>query len=249
MRHYIFLVFFILNCPFFISKVNAQDVENEESEEAWEDINYPVKFSGAQPNIVDFVHAFLDIEGVCEGFQAIREAMEEYDKGKKVSRGVLTVDKKNGYLSHTVDWGAEDEDDPTPHVSTVEACYWNCKDGKHKLIAVNLNSKYGDSYVCTEVTGLSLLLYNNQTRTMVWKYLRDFGADFEVGELFWPVLSEDEVNNNHTDEVFKYYPVYFLPQAGKDIKVDIMDYKIPESQHRACTLVWNGQKFDKKFNK
>ena len=220
MKRFLFLpimaVMFCINTNLF-----AQN--KEEGDDYMEEINYPVKFSGAQPNIVDFVNAFLNIEGVCEGFQAIREAMEQYNKGQKVARGVLTVDKKNGYLSHTVDWGAEDEEDPTPHVSTVEACYWNCKDGKHKLFAVNLNSKYGNSYICTEVTGVSFQLYNNQTRTMVWKSPCDFGIDVEYGEDSWPV--------------------FFLPQTGKDIKVEMMNNEAPTAPRRTFTFSWNGQGF------
>jgi hypothetical protein len=58
---------------------------------------------------------------------------------------------------------------------------------------------------------------------MVWKSPCDFGIDVEYGEDSWPV--------------------FFLPQTGKDIKVEMMNNEAPTAPRRTFTFSWNGQGF------
>ena len=205
----------------------------------------PVKFSGQQPNILDFVHAYLSIEGMGEGYGDFREAIEAYDKGRKPEHGELIVDIQNGYVGYTVDWNKIDPE--TDLISTNEMCYWNCKDGRHKIFASNLKCRDSKRYIDTEVTGISYLCYDSETKTMEWNSADQLGALLLPDDMAWPV--QDYENSNLGSEYYRYMPVYSLPRVGKSIKVDIGDSSIPASKHRTCELVWNGEGFTKKFSK
>lgn len=203
-----------------------------------------VKFSGAQPSILDFARAYLSIEDMGEGYGSLREALERYDKGQKPEYGELIVDTKNGYINYTVDWSKVDAE--STEISTNEMCYWNCKDGRHKIFASNLKGMTDGKYYETEVTGLNFLGYDSQTKSMEWYSQDQLGALILPEEMCWPV--QDPENSKLGDDYFKYAPVFSLPRTGKNIEVDIHDTSIPASKHRTCTLVWNGEGFTKKFN-
>lgn len=204
-----------------------------------------VNFSGTQPTILDFAHALLSFEGMGEGYGNFREAIEAYDKGKKPENGELVVDKQNGYINYTAKWS---EDDPgLTHVTTNEMCYWNCKDGQHKIIASNIKVKQGNRYIDTEVTGITYLCYDSETKTMEWNSADQLGALVLPEDLCWPV--QDYENSQLGNDYFRYMPTYTLPRVGKNIKVEIADTSIPASKHRTCELVWDGTAFQKKFSK
>ena len=204
-----------------------------------------VNFSGAQPTILDFAHALLSFEDMGEGYGNFREAIEAYDKGKKPENGELTIDKQNGYINYTAKWS---EDDPSlTHVTINEMCYWNCKDGRHKIIASNIMVKQDNRYVDTEVTGVSYLCYDSETKTMEWNSADQLGALVLPEDLCWP--AQDPENSQLGEDYFRYMPKHTLPRVGKNIKVDVADPSIPASKRRTCELVWNGNGFDKKFSK
>ena len=76
--------------------------------------------------------------------------------------------------------------------SVIDMCYWNCADGKHKIIAENVVSMIDGKYVNGQYSGIQFYIYDNATRR-VWS------ADEEI--------------------LGAYVAVYSLPQQGKDINV------------------------------
>lgn len=204
-----------------------------------------VNFSGEQPTILDFAHALLSIEDMGEGYYNFREAIEAYDKGKKPEFGELTIDKQNGYINYTIDWSKNDPG--SDEASTNEICYWNCKDGRHKIIASNIKGKQGNRYYDTEVTGVNYLCYDSETKTMEWNSADQLGALILPEDLCWP--PQDNENSNLGNDYFRYMPIHTLPRVGKNIKVEVADPSIPASKRRTCELIWNGNGFDKKFSK
>ncbi len=208
---------------------------------------YPVKFSGKQPNILDFANAMISNEDFTgEGIGAFLNAIDDYQKGKKPEYGEIIVDKANGYINYTIDWSKYGHD--TPEISIDEMCYWNCKDGRHKIIALNFKLREATRYVDTECTGCMFLCYDNETRTMEWNSADQLGALVTAPLMCWPPQDPDNYNLNGED-YWRYSPVYELPRYGKNIKLQIADSTIPASKHRNCELVWNGNGFDKKFDR
>ena len=208
---------------------------------------YPVKFSGKQPNILDFANAMISNEDFTgEGIGAFLNAIDDYQKGKKPEYGEIIVDKANGFINYTIDWSKYGHD--TPEISIDEMCYWNCKDGRHKIIALNFKLREATRYVDTECTGCMFLCYDNETRTMEWNSADQLGALVTAPLMCWPPQDPDNYNLNGED-YWRYSPVYELPRYGKNIKLQIADSTIPASKHRNCELVWNGNGFDKKFDR
>lgn len=206
----------------------------------------PVQFTGDKPTILDFARAYLSIEGMGEGYGNLRSALERYDKGKNPEYGELIVDKANGYISNTIDWSKVDADNDA--VSINEMCYWNCKDGRHKIFASNVKGMSEGKYYETEVTGVNFLCYDSKTKTMEWYSADQLGALVTAPDLCWP--AQDIENNNLSGEDWmRYAPVYTLPRTGKTIKVEVADPTIPASKRRSCELTWNGEGFTKKFSK
>ena len=103
-------------------------------------------------------------------------------------------------------------------VCYTEYCYWNCSDGKHKLVAENTGVVINGKYENTECTGLMFYLYDNETRELTYTSPYDMGAGIQVN----PVVS------------------YSLPRTGKDIMANIND----EKHVVKIRMKWNGMKFD-----
>lgn len=209
--------------------------------------SYPVKFSGKQPTILDFANAMISSEDFAgEGIGTFLSIIDDYQKGKKPEYGELTVDKANGYISYIVDWSKYDSD--TQEVSTDEMCYWNCKDGRHKILAINIKVRQGKRYVDTECTGCNFLCYDNETRTMEWNSADQLGALVTAPLMCWPPQDPDDYNLS-AEDYWRYSPIYELPRYGKNIKLHLADSTLPASKHRTCELVWNGEGFTKQFSK
>lgn len=227
--------------------------EIEECDDEFEDCNcgegedlVPVTFKGDKPTIVDFARAYLSIEDMGEGYGGLRDAFERYEKGLKPEQGELIVDKQNGYISYTMDWSKVNPGDD--QISINEMCYWNCKDGRHKIFVSNVKGMDNGKYYETEVTGLNFLCYDSQTKTMEWYSADQLGALVVAPDLCWPVQDRDN-NSMSGEDWMKYNAIATLPRTGKNIKIEVADPSIPASKHRTCELVWNGNGFDKKFNK
>ena len=176
------------------------------------DMSFPVRFSGTQPTISDFITAITSQEELCESMNHVVNNWNNRRNGRPLGKGAtLNVDERNGYCRHEKTYAPNEK-------AYVEFCYWNCKDGKHKLIAQNTGHVMDNKPIETECTGLTFYLYDNEKRTLTYASPYDVGASIQVT----PAVT------------------YSLPRQGKDIQAYIHDPK------RVVKILmrWNGQKFD-----
>ena len=179
------------------------------------DTGIVVKAKGAQPNIKDFVSAILSQEDTGEGFNGVRQSWDLYRNGMKQMPGdEIIVDVRNGYM------GYESKDDESRHV--VECCYWNCADGKHKLLAVSIDYFQDGKPVMTETTGVNFYMYDNATRKLKIAYGPELGLDLEIPSGCTGVTHE-------------------LPRQGKTF---VINSHMPSGKI-ARRFTWNGSKFVK----
>lgn len=180
------------------------------------DDSFTVSFKGQKPEISDFVTAILSREGLGEALGAMAEDWEKHLKGKALSKEItITVDAKNGYVRYDAIY-------PEGEHSYIEYCYWNCADGKHKLVAENVSLLVNGKPVDTELTGLSFYWYDNASHKMNYKYA------FELGEEAEAAYSSSGCIRN-------------LPRQGKTIEIV---YFTPNGKVTK-KLTWNGSKFVK----
>ena len=171
-----------------------------------------VDFRGVNPTITDFVTAYLSQEDVEEMIRGIGEDWKRHQQGKAMGSGAsFIVDVNNGFIRYDKRYSATT-------YSYTELCYWNCKDKKHKLLAVNRGCIEKGRPVTAQYTGLKFYTYDNQTKTMTLTSCMDLGAGIHV---------RPEVT-------------YALPQAGKDIMATIH----AEKGEVQILMKWNGAKFD-----
>ena len=179
------------------------------------DTGIVVKSKGAQPNIKDFVSAILSQEDMGEGFGGVKQSWNLYRNGMKQMPGdEIIVDVRNGYM------GYESKDDESRHV--IECCYWNCADGKHKLLAVSNDYFQTGKPVMTETTGINFYLFENDSRKLKVTYGPELGLDYEVPPGCTGVTHE-------------------LPRQGKTI---VINSHLPSGKI-AKRFTWNGSKFVK----
>lgn len=173
-----------------------------------------VNFKGSKPGISDFVTTILSQEELGEALGVMAANWENYMKGKPLSEGTtITVDSPNGYVRYDVKH-LEGE-----HLY-IEFCYWNCADGKHKLIAENITLLVNGEPVDTELTGISFYWYDNDSHKLNYKYA------FELGDEVDAAYSATGCMRN-------------LPRQGKTIEFVYFtsNGKITKK------LTWNGSKF------
>ena len=194
------------------------DLDREMMKEFGEslDESFPVAFKGKKPEISDFVTAILSREELGEVLGAMANNWKKHLKGKALPKGCkITVDSKNGYVRY--DFHYEDGE-----YLYIEYCYWNCADGKHKLVAENISLLLNGEPAETEHTGLSFYWYDNSSRKMHYKY------SFELGDMpEAPVGTSASVRN--------------LPRQGKTIEFIFQTDKGQVIQKRT----WDGGKFVK----
>ena len=171
-----------------------------------------VNYSGQKPTITDFVTAYLSQEDDEEMINGIREDWTRRQQGKTLSNGAsFTVDVKNGFVRYDKRYTGNT-------YSYTELCFWNCKDQKHRLLAINRGCIEQGKPVTAQFSGLKFFTYDNQTKRMVQTYNSDLGAGISV---------RSEVT-------------YALPQSGKDIMATIH----AEQKDVQILMKWNGAKFD-----
>ena len=171
-----------------------------------------VGFKGAKPTISDFVTAYLSQEDDEEMISTIRDDWECRQQGKVLSNGAsFVVDARNGFVRYDKRYSAKT-------YSYTEMCYWNCKDQRHKLMAVNRGCIENGRPVTAQFTGLKFYTYDIQTKRMSHAFKTDLGAG---------IHTQSEVT-------------YVLPQAGKDIMATI---HAPQKEVQIL-MKWNGEKFD-----
>lgn len=196
-----------------------------------EDDGYaPIKvaYSGERPNIVDFAQAYLKHMSGAEGIGPVQATLDRHLRNEQIGEEAFVLDVRNGYIKFREEHGAA--------ASATEMCYWNCADGKHKVFAVNRGYWENGKPVGTQLTGLTFYKYTNATRTMK--------LDYDVADLSTPFLRAYPDGNVQGGTEGLETPVYYLPRAGKNIK---MDTGLPVDGCRKAELQWNGATFDVKF--
>ena len=220
-----------------------------------------VKYKGASPSIVDFINALINEEdgiGMPMDSGNIIDAWNHYLRNEKQEPGVeVLVDKKNGYVRITTEYTEDFDGEHHVYKGFFESCFWNCADGKHKLLAININLSDNGRYFEGQTTGLSLSLYDNG-RHIMW----DINEE-ELGLDIYPVevyeyndetkqydLKDRESGRPLTLSAEEYWKwsemkpikVFWLPQQGKDIICEIHE----GSKCDTFTHVWDGMRFNKK---
>ena len=178
------------------------------------DHSITVNFKGSNPNIKDFMNAFLSGDNIGESLAGMKESWDMYLNGMKLMPGEeITVDIPNGYMVYKSDLTE------TAHL-TIECCYWNYADKKHKLVALT-NDMFDDGQAVTgQYTGIDFYIYDNATHKMKPANVADLGLAFD--------------NPPSTKAV-----THSLPRQGKTIRFisHIPSGKIEKR------LTWNGSKF------
>lgn len=197
-------------------KMNAQ---------AFEYPDYPdrdkiaVSYQGSRPTISDFVTAYLNYvmenkdfyeKSYDELYVGVYESWNKFKQQKPLADNVsLTADVRNGYM-HYERVNAEPGD-----TIVWEMCFWNCADGKQKLVCANAVWKIQGDYGATD--GSTFLVYDNAKKTMRFIYEEDVDALYDGDGL----------------------SVFFLPRKGKDIRVSAAG----SGERWNEILKWNGYKF------
>ena len=169
---------------------------------------------------MDFVTALV-AEPEDEFIGMLSDAWQLYLTGQPATKGgTMLVDKKNGFMSYTLDYDEAYPEDAHGLMIRAEMCYWNCADGKHKLVAQNAMTIEDGIYIYGQFDGITFYLYDTETHRLspVYNIIEDYEDDYE----------------NIT---------YELPQKGKNIKVRVQT----SSGVINKLLVWDGYRF--KFGK
>ena len=195
-----------------------------------------VKYQGKAPKIGDFLTAYITQDETSEIMGSLSVAWNHYLRNEPQEPCCqFIVDDKNGYLRYTFDAKQCDDFEDMDAQTIVEMCYWNCADGKHKLIAENVISMMDGKYMIGQYSGTMFYIYDNATR-QIWSV-----DDEWLGAYVKPVI--DEANCQTTvkemtvpDETIA---VYSLPQQGKDINVVVYQ----GNKKTEARLVWDGMRF------
>lgn len=162
---------------------------------AAQDIAYRVNFKGKAPTISDFVETLVTMEEG-EVMNVYNHSWQLYKKGQKLPEGVMIdVDAKNGYALFNINYP-----DDNDHL-TVETCFWNCDDGRHKIIAQAIASYHDGRAMMGQYDGLTFYTYDSVKRQMKWTPTIDL-----CGEEFIDYPLSDGT-------------IISLPQVGKDISL------------------------------
>ena len=222
-----------------------------------------VKKGTARPTIVTFVDSYLaigegsDEEEECDELgNAVRYAWQKYKTGQQQDEGtVVTVDVKNGYMSY------EHRDEESGSAIKFEVCYWNCADGKHRLVAYNVYSFFDGTAGHGQYDGLMFNLYNNATGRLEDVQREDVGIDMGYGiddpergydsttKRYWARKATGETVYFREEEDWDEWLAWvrnntttnyvMLPRQGKDITM------ISQCGDRRKTIVWkwDGSRF------
>ncbi len=195
-----------------------------------------VTYKGKAPKITDFLEAFLAQDETSEVLWLLSQCWNHYLLGEPQDPCVqFTVDEKNGYIRYTFDSNLcgdyGDEDD----YFYYEMCYWNCADGKHKIIAENVVSMSGGKYYLGQYCGTTFYIYDNATRKIYTAEDELLGAHIDLEDYKSSLEKGDEMTKYDETVV-----LYHLPQQGKDITVDIYKGSLKKTGIR---LVWDGMRF------
>lgn len=173
-----------------IPRAEAQKFEYPEYPD--DNVRIAVKYAGNRPTIVDFATAFLDHSKEIAFFGKVNDEWMRHQKKQPLSNHVsIDVDVKNGYMRYEIQNPEEND------TIVMEMCFWNCADGKHKLVCANTIWMLNGDYGWDEHFGASFFVYDNAKKEMRTVWAEDIGALYDGDGL----------------------SVFFLPRKGKDIKV------------------------------
>ena len=219
-----------------LGSINALAQQSYPDEAFVYQLDSVVTYTGNAPKITDFLVAFLNQDETSEVLWSLDQAWNHYLLGEPQEPCVqFMVDEKNGYLRYTYNskWCSDCED--FDELFYYELCYWNCSDGKHKIIAENIVSLDEGMYYLGQYSGTMFHIYDNATHKL-------FSADDELlGSYVEPIIDETDCETGKPmtkhDETIA---VYHLPQQGKDITVDIYH---GTKKKTGIRLVWDGMRF------
>lgn len=170
-----------------------------------------VRYMGQRPIITDFVNALLARNGVDECYGIFRTDWQRRRQKQELTNGATIIaDTKNGYVRY-------DKVRNDGSRQTIEFCYWNCSDGRHKIVAQSICSFDYDSPMAGQFDGLTMYRYDNNTHQLTWVSNFEMGTSIEEG---MPT-------------------VYSLPQTGKDITAVVYD----NNRMIEMLMKWNGSRF------
>lgn len=152
-----------------------------------------VSYKGNAPTITDFVDAILSEDGLGEALGLFDSYWQMYKKNRKMPPAVrLKIDKPNGFVSFSHNYA---EDNST---LSVETCYWNCKDGRHKIVGQVIASYQNGRPVMGQYDGLMFYTYDSVTHRLKWTPSVDLcGEEFgEMGLIDGTVINLPSVGKN-----------------------------------------------------
>ena len=178
-----------------------------------------VNYKGSSPSINDFVSALVSSrddaeEEDCadEAFNAVCYVWDRHQKGIPLEDNeTLTIDEKNGYVLYE----SRSEYESIEYLFRVEMCFWNEKDGKHKLFAYSVWCFTDGKPALGQFDGITFYRYDIATKKMTMCDTPGFDV--------------------------KYFDTsYALPRTGKDIIVTTWNENGNKEER---TLKWNGHQF------
>lgn len=173
----------------WIQEISAQRFEYPEYSDAE---RIAVKYQGNRPTISDFTTALTNEWKEKKFYDTVYSEWQRYQQKKPLSKNTsIIVDTKNGYMRYAI-INPEEKD-----TTVMEMCFWNCADGKRKLVCANTYLAMEDDYGWDEHVGTWFFVYDNKTRIMRTVWAEDIGALYDSDGL----------------------SVFFLPRKGKNIKV------------------------------
>ena len=209
-----------------------------------------IKLQGQRPTIVDFFLNYID-EPEDELTGNLSDSWELYKNNKPQPEGVtFIVDTRNGYIRQ------ECYEEYNNTRSYFEMCYWNCADGKHRLVAYNMQTLTNGKPTTGQFDGTYFALYDNAKRTLEPIESEDLGLDLDYGidygcygydsdtkQYFWGSKA-GKVTNMTKEEYDRWYknrPLnnVVLPRQGKDII--LTTYR--GTNKTSITWKWDGKKF------
>ena len=192
-----------------VSSLSAQSFEYPEVSDGERIV---VKSQRGRPTISDFVTAYLSQRKDSTFFDKVYSEWQRYRQKLPLSENVsLIVDTRNGYMHYEI---VRPEEKDT---MVMEMCFWNCADGKRKLVCANTYWKMDGDYGWNTFIGASFYVYDNQKRFMRTVLSEDIGALYDGDGL----------------------SVFFLPRQGKDIRVSASG----SGELWDEVLVWDGYRF------
>ena len=194
----------------WVSGVSAQSFEYPEYPDG---AKIAVKYQGSRPTISDFATAFLNHSKTKNFFDKVYSEWQRFQQKKPLSKNVsISVDATNGYMHYEI-LNPEKKD-----TIVMEMCFWNCADGKRKLVCANVYWAMDGDYGWDDFIGSYFYVYNNSTRIMREVLAEDIGALYDGDGL----------------------TVFFLPRQGKNIRVSAAG----GGERWKEVLEWDGYQFN-----